>query len=81
MVALSATDRESTRLLLKKIAEQLEERWEQARTVPAPVLEEDEAAPPSEPPFPVFEGAESLTTLDELRGGRRRGPSRVNAPR
>ncbi|MEO7326989.1 MAG: GTPase HflX [Minicystis sp.] len=77
MVALSATDRESTRLLLKKIAAQLEERWEQARTVPAPVLEDEEEAPPSEPPFPVFEGAESLTTLDELRGGRRRGSARI----
>jgi len=77
VVALSATDRESTRLLLKKIAEQLEERWVQASTVPAPELEAEEESPPSEPPFPVFEGAESLTTLDELRGGRRRGPARV----
>ena len=81
VVALSATDRESTRLLLKKIAERLEERWEQARTVPAAALDEEEA-PVSEVPFPVFEGAESLTTLDELRGGgRRRDPARAQSSR
>jgi GTP-binding protein HflX len=81
VVALSATDRESTRTLLKKVAERLEERWVQARTVPATALEDEEAAAPEEP-FPVFEGAESLTTLDELRGGgRRRDPARAQSSR
>ncbi|MFO0758624.1 MAG: GTPase HflX [Byssovorax sp.] len=80
-VALSATDRETTRVLLGMIAERLKERWEEAATVPRAVEEADSIAPEAEP-FPEFEGAESLTTLDELNTHRRvaGGRERIQQP-
>ena len=72
---VSATDRETTRALLAKIAERLEGRWAQAKMVPsydagdeeaeggAPDATEEADAPPPED--------ESLTTLAELTAGKR----------
>jgi GTP-binding protein HflX len=70
MVAISATDRESTRELLGKIAERLETRWAEAAMVPQYGVEgesegQEEGAERSE----VDEGA--LTTLDEMLRGRK----------
>ncbi|HVK69484.1 MAG TPA: GTPase HflX [Polyangium sp.] len=72
-VLVSATNRETTRALLATIADRLKDRWEQARTVPAYDVDEDEASEqvsegdatdaPAEP--------ESLTTLAELTAGKR----------
>jgi GTP-binding protein HflX len=67
-IALSATDRESTRPLLAMIADRLKDRWTQAATVPSfeqPASESDgeaEAAPVED---------ESITTLEEMLGWRK----------
>ncbi|MDI1436271.1 GTPase HflX [Polyangium sorediatum] len=72
-VLVSATNRETTRALLATIADRLKDRWEQARTVPAYDVDEDEAqagegeaadAAPVEP-------ESSLTTLAELTADKR----------
>jgi len=75
--ALSAADRDSTRPLLKMIAERLEDRWKQAATVPsyeyqaeAEEAQETEGVPPP---------ADSLTTLDEMLGLRKRHRATVRA--
>jgi len=67
-VAVSATDRESTRRLLAMIAERLQERWTQAATVPS-FAPEAEAEGEGDDSLAV--PAEELTTLDEMLGGRR----------
>jgi len=70
---VSATNRESTRALLAKIAERLKDRWEQAKLVPSYETQdedEDEAADEASP----HEGAhqdESKTTLAEMTADRR----------
>jgi GTP-binding protein HflX len=65
-IALSATDRESTRKLLERIANALEDRWTRAATVPSYEVEAEE-----EQSGPVLSAAEELTTLDELLGARK----------
>jgi GTP-binding protein HflX len=69
VVALSATDRESTRPLLAMIAARLQDRWAQAATVPTYA---DEAEPEDEGAPVEAEDAGSLTTLTELLGDRKR---------
>lgn len=74
VVALSANERDSTRPLLAMIAERLQDRWASAATVPTYDLESDdgvEAVPEEAEPVEN----ESLTTLSELLGHRRRGAS------
>jgi GTP-binding protein HflX len=74
-IALTATDRESTRPLLAMIADRLKDRWTQAATVPtydeAPEAEGDTEAPE--------EDAAALTTLADMLGdrGRRRASARA----
>ncbi len=64
-VAVSATDRESTRRLLDMIARSLDDRWTQAATVPTFAAEEDDAG--EERPFDAATAAE-LTTLEQMLG-------------
>ena len=66
--ALSAADRDSTRPLLKMIADRLEDRWKQAATVPSYEQEAEAPAETEGVPAP----ADSLTTLDEMMGLRKR---------
>lgn len=85
VATVSATNRESTRDLLRQIAERLKGRWEQAATVPAHDAGEapdDASAHPRDPDddLPSFEGAESLTTLGELLSGAPRRPSARSFP-
>jgi GTP-binding protein HflX len=72
-VLLSATDRESTRPLIARIAETLSARWDQAAKAPPSTY--DRAALEAEPgePEPAYE-VEHAETLDELlaASGRRR---------
>jgi GTPase len=83
-VLVSATNRETTRRLLGKIAERLQGRWEQAAMVPSYAIAEDEAgdgngdedegasgARGGLASDPALEGAE-LTTVGEMMGERRR---------
>ena len=72
---VSATERETTRVLIERIAGRLEARWDEAATVPTYALEESgEAVEESEPGVSVEEA--SLTTLAELVGdGKRRRPA------
>jgi GTP-binding protein HflX len=67
-VLVSATERESARPLLARIAERLRGRWSQAAMVPEYELEPDEPEPAD---AAAPENVE-LTTLAELMGGRRR---------
>ena len=87
-VLISATDRESTRVLLGKMAERLKTRWDEAALVPAYEMEgdgagEDEAAEEAREAaagdalWDGERGGESLTTLAELTGGARRPALRV----
>src|SRR5262249_52374382 len=75
---VSATDQETTRELLDRIAE----RWDQGRQ-PFRDAEEvhwiDASAPPSDE-VALEEEAHSMTTLDELLGKRRRSRRRTGAP-
>ncbi|MDI1451361.1 GTPase HflX [Polyangium sp. 6x1] len=72
-VLVSATNRETTRALLATIADRLKDRWEQARTVPAYDVDEDEAeAGEGEAADAAStEDESSLTTLAELTAGKR----------
>ncbi|APR82019.1 GTP-binding protein HflX [Minicystis rosea] len=70
VVAVSATDRESTRPLLAMIADRLKDRWAQAATVPDFNHEED--APAEEEPSEGAEDTASLTTLADMLGDRKR---------
>jgi GTP-binding protein HflX len=75
MVAISATDRESTRGLLGKIAERLETRWAEAAMVPTFGEEgvvEDEGGW-GEREGEAEEGSPELTSLSDLLGWSRRG--------
>lgn len=71
-VTTSATDRESTRTLLAMIASRLKERWEQASLSPYVQADEDAGADDEK-----NVGAQtdidnsSLTTLEEMLGGKR----------
>jgi GTP-binding protein HflX len=65
-VALSATDRDSTRRLLERIAEALEDRWTRSALVPSYPLAE-EVSDHEEREASVAE----LTTLEELTGRRK----------
>ncbi len=75
MVSLSATDRESTRDLLAKIAERLAVRWEEAATVPSFADGEDKAGDASDADGEAEsqEATPELTSLGELLGWSRRG--------
>ena len=77
MVALSATDRESTRELLAKLAERLAVRWEEAATVPSFVEgeEKDGDVDEADRAADSQEDTPELTTLDDLLGWSRRGRS------
>ncbi|MDI1478629.1 GTPase HflX [Polyangium sp. y55x31] len=74
-VLVSATNRETTRALLATIADRLKDRWEQARTVPAYDVDEDETSEQAGEGDAVDASAEpestSLTTLAELTAGKR----------
>ncbi len=74
-VALSARDRESTRALLDVIKAKLQERWERAATVPTYEVDDEE-----QPEAASAEGDRadegSMTTLEEMLGGRARGRGR-----
>jgi GTPase len=70
-IALSATDRESTRPLLHLLAERLKERWTEAATVPT-YAEEGEAAVEGEGSSDGAADTEGLTTLSEMLGDRKR---------
>ncbi|MDC0741210.1 GTPase HflX [Polyangium mundeleinium] len=73
-VLVSATNRETTRALLATIADRLKDRWEQARTVPAYDVDEDEAQAgegDAADAAPAEEAESSLTTLAELTAGKR----------
>jgi GTP-binding protein HflX len=74
-VALSAADRDSTRPLLKMIADRLEDRWKQAATVPSYEVEAE--AVEGEENVPTAD--DSLTTLDEMMGWRKRHRATVRA--
>ncbi|MEO5728521.1 MAG: GTPase HflX [Byssovorax sp.] len=78
MVALSATDRESTRDLLAKLAERLAVRWEEAATVPSFAEGEEKNVDGDEPDGEADsqqEDTPELTTLGDLLGWSRRGRS------
>jgi GTP-binding protein HflX len=77
-VLVSATERGSTEPLLARIAAQLAERWEAARTVPS-AWPSDE--PPSDLPTPASDQPddEQLTTLEELAKKRRKKPKLLRA--
>jgi GTP-binding protein HflX len=66
-VALTATDRESTRGLLERIANALMDRWTRAATVPSVAADLAKALADEPTPAPVTE----LTTLEELTGARK----------
>lgn len=69
---LSATNRESTRSLLDRIAEMLRERWTKSALTPTYELEtEGSAAVETSEPVEALGPAE-LTTLNEMLGERRR---------
>ncbi|UQA62488.1 GTPase HflX [Polyangium aurulentum] len=74
---VSATNRETTRVLLDKIAERLKDRWEQARTVPSYEVEAEEADADAdadadgEAALPEEPESESMTTLAEMTAGKR----------
>jgi GTP-binding protein HflX len=77
MVAISATDRETTRELLDKIAARLTVRWEEAATVPRFDDEPDGAGAEQESlraPEPD-ESTPELTSLSDLLGWSRRARS------
>jgi GTPase len=69
---VSATNRDTTRALLAKIADRLKDRWEQARMVPSYDVEDAGA---DEDPAGDADGEareeESLTTLAEMTAGKR----------
>jgi GTP-binding protein HflX len=80
MVAISATDRESTRGLLGKIAERLETRWAEAAMVPQFGVEGEGAEAEGEGEGgwgereqAAEEGNPELTSLSDLLGWSRRG--------
>ncbi len=78
MVALSATDRESTRELLAKLAERLAVRWEEAATVPSFAEGEEKEGAGEEAHGEADsqqEDTPELTTLGDLLGWSRRGRS------
>jgi GTPase len=63
-VLLSATHRDTTRVLVERLAELLAERWEKSAKTPAlPVVEELEALAPE---GPAPDDASQATTLDDL---------------
>ena len=72
---MSATNRETTRVLLDKIAERLKDRWEQARTVPSYEVEAEEADADADAggdaALPEESESESMTTLAEMTAGKR----------
>lgn len=78
-LALSATDRESTRPLLALIADRLQDRWARAATVPSydEVIEEEEEEDGGGEAAPEDIGA--LTTLADLMGDRKRKRPTVRA--
>jgi GTP-binding protein HflX len=69
VVAVSATDRESTRPLLGMIAARLQDRWAQAATVPTYPIDGEEGELSEQAPPPDDEG---LTTLADMMGDRAR---------
>ncbi len=75
MVALSATDRESTRELLGKIAERLAVRWQEAATVPRFGEGESRGGEETEGEGELDsrEDTPELTSLSDLLGWSRRG--------
>ena len=75
VVAVIATDRESTRPLLAMIAERLKERWDDAALTPHYASELDE--PLLEDNISETADPEALTTLAEMLGHRKR--ARVTA--
>jgi GTPase len=74
-LSVAATDRETTRHLLGRIAGLLKDRWEQAATVPTFDGEASEVVRVEEPLAP--EAADELTTLEEMIWGRKRAAVRV----
>jgi GTP-binding protein HflX len=70
VVSLTATDRESTRPLLQMIADRLRERWEGAALTPH--YETEPAEPKLEANTSETADAQTLTTLAEMLGHRKR---------
>jgi GTP-binding protein HflX len=70
-LALSAADRESTRPLLRLLADRLKERWTEAATVPTYPEDGEAAAPEAAAPEGEAD-AGALTTLSEMLGDRKR---------
>jgi GTP-binding protein HflX len=71
-VALAATDRETTRRLLERIAEALEDRWTQAAMVPSYPLDEEVSEQEEQEASSVTgSSVTELTTLEELLGRRK----------
>jgi GTP-binding protein HflX len=77
-VVVTATDRESMRPLLKRLAVELKERWEKSAKMPDVPMEECVAVEELEHPDVIDEAA----TLDDLlrRAGRRTKKARPDAP-
>jgi GTP-binding protein HflX len=76
---ISATNRETTRALLDRIAERLAERWAESKeTFQRPETLPEESAAPAE--ADAGDEGESLTTLDEMLGKPRRSRQRTQAP-
>jgi GTP-binding protein HflX len=67
-VALSATERDSTRRLVERIAEALQDRWTRSAHLPACVTSEEEDISSGER---SREAMSELTTLEELVGARK----------
>jgi GTP-binding protein HflX len=78
---ISATNRETTRALLDRIAELLEEKWtESAHVRPAPEVPADEQATVEEGARDAAVNGRSLTTLEEMLGKPRRSRHRTPVP-
>jgi GTPase len=78
---ISATNPETTRALLDRIAELLEDRWtESAKVRPAPEVPAAEQAAPEEGESEAGANGKSLTTLEEMLGKSRRSRHRTQVP-
>jgi len=78
---ISATNRETTRALLGRIADLLAERWAgsvETFRQPEATLEAEKGAEPAE--ADAAADGQSLTTLEELLGKTRRSRHRTQAP-
>jgi GTPase len=76
---ISATNRETTRALLDRIADLLQHRWAESAQVPAVVVATDEEQGADEEQEPAAD-EKSLTTLEEMLGKSRRHRHRTPAP-